>query len=154
MTGPSSKGYGTVDSDLDIWSLEELEKDPILYPGSPHAAHIYFNAIWIGEKSVNDLAKIAKEKLSIYIGGDNRRLSLERLESDLLQYRLLHKGFSRFTGKNQFSTGVYSEMDGDCPFYDDEYRRIATMLYAKYVLIPKGDTNKSEDIETVFSENV
>ncbi len=35
-------------------------------------------------------------------------------------------------------TELYSEMDGDCPFYDDEYRRIATMLYAKYVLIPKG----------------
>lgn len=50
----------------------------------------------------------------------------------------LHKGFSRFTGKKKFMTELYSEMDGDCPFYDDEYRRIATMLYAKYVLIPKG----------------
>ena len=65
-------------------------------------------------------------------------MSLDRLESDLLQYRLLHKGFSRFTGKKKFMTELYSEMDGDCPFYDDEYRRIATMLYAKYVLIPKG----------------
>lgn len=140
LGGSQLKGYGTVDSDLDIWFLKELEKDPMLYPGSPHAAHIYFNAIWIGGKSVNDLAKTAKEKLSIYIGGDSQRLFLERLEGDLLQYRLLHKGFSRFTGKKQFGTGVYLEMDGDCPFYDDKYRRIATMLYAKYVLIPKEES--------------
>lgn len=135
LGGSLLKGYGTVDSDLDIWSLEDLEKDPMLYPGSPHAAHIYFNAIWISGKAINNLAEVAKEKMDTYIGGDNR-LSLERLESDLLQYRLLHKGFSRFTGKRNFATGFYSEMDGNCPFYDDEYRRIATMLYAKYVVIP------------------
>lgn len=138
LGGSQLKGYGTVDSDLDIWPLKELEKDPMLYPGSPHAAHIYFNAIWIGGEAVNNIAEIAKEKMSIYIGGDNHRMSLERLESDLLQYRLLHKGFSRFTGKKKFITEFYSEMDGNCPFYDDEYRRIATMLYAKYVLIPKN----------------
>ena len=138
LGGSQLKGYGTVDSDLDIWPLEDLEKDSIWYPGSSHAAHIYFNAIWIGGETVNDIAEVAKEKMSIYIGGSNHRMSLERLESDLLQYRLLHKGFSRFTGKKKFMTELYSEMDGDCPFYDDEYRRIATMLYAKYVLIPKG----------------
>ena len=60
-----------------------------------------------------------------------KRRAIERLESDLLQYRLLHKGFSRFTGIDEFC--IPPEMDGDCPFYCDEYRRIATMLYAKYV---------------------
>ena len=68
-------------------------------------------------------AKIANKLL--------KRRAIERLESDLLQYRLLHKGFSRFTGIDEFDTPP--EMDGDCPFYCDEYRRIATMLYAKYV---------------------
>lgn len=144
LGGSQLKGYGTIDSDLDIWPLEDLEKDPMLCPGSPHSAHIYFNSIWIGGKAVNDLPKLAKEKVSSYIGGDNQHMSLERLESDLLQYRLLHKGFSRFTGNKNYVTGLYPEMDGDCPFYDDSYRRIATMLYAKYVLIPKGDNEHEE----------
>ena len=91
---------------------------------------------------MNNLPKLAKEKISSYIGGDNQHMSLERLESDLLQYRLLHKGFSRFAGNKNYATGLYPEMDGDCPFYDDSYRRIATMLYAKYVLIPKGNNEK------------
>lgn len=136
--GSRLKGYGTVDSDLDIWSLRDLENDRILYPGSLHSIHIFFNSAWIGGKNVTDVPRIAKEKIASYIGVADHRMLLERLESDLLQYRLLHKGFSTFIGKRSLMTSPYPEMDGDCPFYDDEYRRIATMLYVKYVLIPKG----------------
>ncbi len=135
--GSRLKGYGTVNSDFDIWKLEDLKNDPEMFPGSPHSTHIYFNTIWVGGKSVRSLDKTIKEIISLYDNPDTKRLSLERLESDLLQYRLLHKGFSRFTGIKIFETSSYLNMNGDCPFYDDEYRRIATMLYAKYVLIPE-----------------
>lgn len=134
--GSQIKGYGTVDSDLDVWHLNDLEKHPRYYPGSPDAVHIYFDTVWIGGRSVVNLKKIAQEIVAEYRGTPYRRMALERLESDLLQYRLLHKGFSRMSGKKSFVTSAYTEMDGDCPFYDDAYRRIATMLFAKYVYVP------------------
>ena len=137
--GSQLKGYGTADSDLDIWTLQQLELDPQFRPGSPHATHIYFNTVWLSGKAVADeLEQIANQVTNIYADSvkydsypEIRRQAIERLESDLLQYRLLHKGFSRFTGIDEFY--IPPEMDGDCPFYVDEYRRIATMLYAKYV---------------------
>lgn len=137
--GSQLKGYGTKRSDLDVWNLKDLEMDPDFRPGSPHAAHIYLNSIWLGGTEVADsLEQIADRLADLYASSPDyalqyglRRQALERLESDLLQYRLLHKGFVRFTGRNQFP--VPEEMDGDCPFYDDEYRKIATMLFVKYV---------------------
>ena len=137
--GSQLKGYGTKNSDLDVWNLKQLETNDTLKPGSPHATHIYFDAIWLGGEAVADeLEQIANQITNMYTDSvmyttrlEIRRQAIERLESDLLQYRLLHKGFSRFTGIDEFY--IPPEMDGDCPFYVDEYRRIATMLYAKYV---------------------
>lgn len=137
--GSQIKGYGTKNSDLDVWSYDRLLHSIAFNLGNPHVIHICFNTIWLGGQDVTmeDL-----ERLSDLISGNytewakitNKLLkhrAIERLESDLLQYRLLHKGFSRFTGIDEFY--IPPEMDGDCPFYCDEYRRIATMLYAKYV---------------------
>lgn len=136
--GSRIKGYSTVESDFDIWEYNKISTDDYFGLGSPHSAHFYFNFAWIGGEAVNELAKIAKQATDFYSSRtpkENRKLCIERLENDLLQYRLLHKGFSRFTGKNRYFTSCYPEIDGDCPFYDDEYRKIATMLYAKYVWI-------------------
>lgn len=138
--GSALKGYGTVDSDLDIWTLRQLETDPVFYPGSAHAVHVYFNTIWVGGSEVDNLPNIADGIRKVYadsvLYASNsflRLRAIERLESDLLQYRLLHKGFLRFTGEKECPTFYFSEMDGDCPFYDEDYRKLATRLYAKYV---------------------
>ena len=137
--GSQLKGYGTTNSDLDIWTLQQLKLDSQFRPGSPHAAHIYFNTIWLGNETITgELEQVADQITSIYANLTKhnpysviRHQVIERLENDLLQYRLLHKGFSRLTGIDKYYVPL--EMDGDCPFYVDEYRRIATMLYAKYV---------------------
>lgn len=135
--GSRLKGYGTVDSDFDIWKLSELDHHEYLYPGNPGAIHVYFDTVWIAGDEVTDLAEISREKMNVFLRNGNRGLMLERLESDLLQYRLLHKGFSRVTGRRIFSTSKNGKtIDGDCPFYSEDYRRIATMLFAKYVLLP------------------
>ena len=105
--------------------------------GSPHAAHLYFDSIWIGGDGVTDLLEVAIRKAEAYCGALDRRRSIERLEIDLLQYRLLHKGYQRFMrGYNSLAKG-YPNLDGDCPFYDEGYRKIATELFAKYVFIPQ-----------------
>lgn len=136
--GSRLKGYGVVGSDLDVHRLDDLLKDPTMYLGSPHAAHIYFNRVCVGRDVDKRYLEVTMWQIAKYYSHieATKPQSIERLEMALLQYRLLHKGFQRFTGKTLFSTSKYTEMDGDCPFYDDEYRKIATMLYAKYVYIP------------------
>jgi hypothetical protein len=136
--GSRLKGYGVFDSDLDVFSLKGLENNKEMRAGSPHAAHLYFNSIWIGGDGVMELLEVAIGKAEAYYGAPDRRRSIERLESDLLQYRLLHKGYQRFMrGRNSLAEG-YSDLDGDCPFYDEGYRKIATELFVKYVFIPKS----------------
>lgn len=63
-------------------------------------------------------------------------MHLERIEADLLLYRLLHKGYARFNRVAEFETGNLLSIDGDCAFYDDGYRTIATEIFAKYIHIP------------------
>lgn len=135
--GSRLKGYGVAGSDLDVFSLERLEANKEMHAGSPHAAHLYFNSIWIGGDRVTNLLEVAMEKAEAYYSVPNRRMSIERLESDLLQYRLLHKGYQRFTGSCNSLAKGYPDLDGDCPFYDEGYRKIATELFVKYVFIPK-----------------
>lgn len=135
--GSRLKGYGVAGSDLDVFNLERLGINTEMYAGSPHAAHLYFNSIWIGGDRVTNLLEVAADKTKAYYGAPNRRMSIERLESDLLQYRLLHKGYQRFTGSCNSLAKGYPNLDGDCPFYDEDYRRIATELFVKYVFIPK-----------------
>lgn len=140
--GSRFKGYGTVDSDLDTWLLSDLLGHDEFYLGSPHAAHIYFNTAWICNSDNTNWDSIIDDILKAYDDPKNRHRSLQRIEFDLLLYRLLHKGFSRMTGIGQFETTSYITMDGDCPFYHDRYRRIATMLFAKYIFIPHRNLYK------------
>jgi len=134
--GSRLKGYGTTTSDLDAFRLEDLKKRSDMKAGSPHAAFIYFDMLWLGGSRVANLTDVARESAIAYFRRSDRGMAIERLESDLLQYRLLHKGFARFYGGHNSAAKDYPEMDGDCPFYDDNYRRIATELFVKYVFIP------------------
>ncbi len=134
--GSRLKGYGLKMSDFDVFNLRRLSNSPIMTAGSVHAVHLYFNALWIGGNKVKHLKELAMNHASIYFREADCSTLVERLESDLLLYRLLHKGFSRFCGGYSSAAKDYPEMDGNCPFYDDQYRRIATELFAKYVFIP------------------
>lgn len=138
--GSRLKGYGVDTSDLDVFRLQDLTNNPVMKAGSPHAVHVYFNTLWLGGSGVINLGEIAAKHAAAYFGRPDRAMALERLESDLLQYRLLHKGFSRFYGGYNSAAKGYAEMDGDCPFYDDKYRSLATELFAKYVFIPTTST--------------
>ena len=62
---------------------------------------------------------------------------LIRIESDLLQFRLMHKGFPYAYGTDlSKSLQKYQDIDGGRAFYDVRYRRVASILYSKYVYIP------------------
>ena len=131
--GSSLKGYGDVRSDFDIWDYDELSTNPETAPGSPGMAHVYFNCLWIGSQSNHALREeqaAACQKYQTLVGKE-RLMTLERLESDLVQYRLLHKGYARL--KSWRKGYVPKTMDGDCPFYDDGFRVVATKLFVRYV---------------------
>ena len=139
--GSVLKGYSVSYSDLDVSDLGRFEQLNGFQPGDPDAAHIYLDKTWIGGSAVeDDLEAIVDSIENHYIGlpcSDDRQRTINRLEGDLIQYRLLHKGFARFTGKNYNRPAIPNEMDEDCAFYDDDFRKIATMIYAKYVWLAK-----------------
>ena len=59
----------------------------LMHPGSPNAAHIYFNTIWVSELDKNTIVDDMNWIIRLYNDANVRKQSLERLESDLLQYR-------------------------------------------------------------------
>ena len=137
--GSQIKGYGTLESDLDIWPLDRLDnshKDKDYC--NPGLTHVFLDSIWLGGVKIphDKLQMIANSYLQRYedLGhGDKKLRSIEQLEKDLCQYRLLHKGYATFNRIESYPImGLYPEMEGDCAFYDYGYRSTATMLYAKY----------------------
>ena len=138
--GSRLKGYATTSSDWDIWDFGKMVRSIEAKPGNSDVAHVYLNYVWMAGKNVtweqleekaNSVAKIYFEAPDYATNVYPKRQTLKRIEQDLLQYRLLHKGYERFTGK-RYEDGPL-DMDGNCPFYDDGYRRLATKIFAKYV---------------------
>lgn len=148
--GSRLKGYGATTSDLDIFTyghgdtsalVEQFDSHPL--PNNsvadPELAHIVFNTVWLGSDST--LAQSRADLIAPYLEleeGTQRDQCLERLELDLLAYRLLHKGFKRTHENVSPETQQYDLIDGSSAFYDPRYRRIATKLFAKYVFIPRA----------------
>ena len=140
--GSRLKGYANISSDYDVLDYDAISGGNTVRNwdyqiGSPHAAHIYFNYAWLTRRSATELSVIIQRIYGLY-ARDYGHLErhLERIEADLLLYRLLHKGYARFNRLAEFRTGNLLSIDGDCAFYDDGYRTIATEIFAKYIHIP------------------
>jgi hypothetical protein len=103
-----------------------------------------FNSVWIGNAGI--IYSLRERLLPAYFQEDNqnnfgrsaRELYLERLEQDLLQYRLMHKGYERHFPINTLSHLPHAELvDGSSAFWDSGYRQIATKLFVNSVFLPK-----------------
>jgi predicted nucleotidyltransferase len=116
-----------------------------LYIGQSEWVHELFLSLWEGDAElVNTMRQqllipyLAEQEKKIH-GRDARRMYIEQLERDLLQYRLMHKGYERF-----FPTfgGVHAphadQIDGKSMFWDSGYRQTATRLFARSVFLPKA----------------
>jgi hypothetical protein len=133
--------FGADDQPIEIW-LEEhngaLTIRDLVEPdhGTADAywTHLLFNTVWVGQDSV--VNKIRQQLLFPYFEqNQNRDLYLERLEQDLLQYRLLHKGYERHYPR--VSAPQPEAVDGQSIFWDSGYRRLATQLFLSRVFLPK-----------------
>ena len=147
--GSKLKGYGGDGSDLDvyIWGGEatqdfydeyDVHRVPENLDANPNLTNVVFDTVWLGsdEMCEEGRKKLIKPYLELPEGWD-RIKSIERIELDLLIYRLLHKGFQRMVDEVSTETKPYDDIDGSSAFYDPRYRRVATELFAKYVFIPK-----------------
>jgi hypothetical protein len=138
------------DQPIEIW----LEGDralaitaptqPDIYRADENWTHLLFNSAWIGsEEALQNLRENLLPRYFIDPQDDphllhNRRYHLERIEQDILQYRLMHKGYDRYFPRIRGKyTPVDDRLDGCSTFWDPGYRRLATKLFVEKVFLPK-----------------
>jgi len=124
-------------------NVRDFSKHDVLL-GESCWTHILFGAAWEGD---GDAIKELREKLLVsYLfetdkvlhGHKARDLYLEEMERDVLQYRLMHKGYERFFPKyGGIHTPHADEIDGESMFWDSGYRQLATKLFTDRVFLPK-----------------
>ncbi len=69
---------------------------------------------------------------------DARTVWLKDMEHNMLQYRLMHKGYQNFLPlQGRESTQHFDTIDGNSTFYDPGYRRLATRMYINKVFLPQ-----------------
>jgi len=141
-----SKSYEPIEFWLDQLSDGSLAihdfAGPDVHTADSYWTHVLFSGAWVGETDAID--ELQRSLLPRYFRADtpaaqeDRRFYLERLEQDVLQYRLMHKGYVRHYPEQPRSTATQSEaIDGASTFWDPGYRRIATRLFVNNVFLPK-----------------
>jgi hypothetical protein len=107
-------------------------------------AHLLFGAAWVGSQET--IAELQRKLLPTYFyetdkemhGYNLRKVWLEELERDTLQYRLMHKGYQRhFPAVGGFKQPNTKPIDGNSVFWDSGYRRLASSLFIDKVFLPK-----------------
>ncbi len=106
--------------------------------------HILFGAVWEGdpvamqELRAKLLVPYFYDSKKLLYGRPARKLYLEELERDTLQYRLMHNGYERyFSAVGGINTPHSDRIDSRSMFWDSGYRQIATKLFGNQVFLPK-----------------
>lgn len=141
ICGSRLKGYGRDNSDYDFLHFDATTGQIREFVGIPHefeiAAPSILCAAWYGtDVNKTDEQQFQAAARYLNLDAEQRESCLLRLESYLLQFRLMHKGFPCAYPDCAATTKRYGDIDGTSAFYDDRYRRIATELFVKYVWLP------------------
>ena len=106
--------------------------------------HLLLTSVWLGEESaITELYEkllpgFLRESKSSYMGRPIRRVWLREMERDILQYRLMHKGYRRFyPPQGGMGSDGTEGLDGSSVFWDSGYRRLATKLFVSRVFLPQ-----------------
>lgn len=110
---------------------------------SPAQVHFFLNGVWVNQapefktiygdflRKYVDLSRFADQKEEV------RRQLLRQMELDMVQYRLLHKGYRRFYPSYKAQITEHANLiDWNSDFWDPGYRRIATQLFINRVFLP------------------
>ncbi|MBI5152984.1 MAG: nucleotidyltransferase domain-containing protein [Parcubacteria group bacterium] len=109
--------------------------------------HILFAGVWLGEKRT--LEELHNKLLSGFLysknktieGRDARTLWLHNVEREVLQYRLMHKGYQRLFAPRGGISPKAKQLDPQSMFWDSGYRRLATTLFISRVFLPQLKTS-------------
>ncbi len=137
---------------MEFWLSEENDIltindyfDPDPQRGDSTLPHPLIGA-WCGDRSaISELySKLMPGYLHSHdktiLGVPARKVWLKEIEHNVLQYRLMHKGYDRFNARQGgIRTPHRDEIDGDSSFYDSGFRRLATKLYIERVFLPQLD---------------
>lgn len=131
---------------MEFW-LEETDanlsirnfRNPDTKLGDSSLAHI-LTGMWCGDK--DSVKELFKELIPSYLnaegkdilGVEAREVWIEEIIRDVLQYRLLHKGYEKMFPKEGSNTNEFVDNNGY--FYDSGYRRLATKLFLNRVFLP------------------
>lgn len=118
--------------------------DPDVFQGDRTWAHILLESVWLGRADTIEM--LYRELLpgflyqsgETFLGRDLRKLRLDELEREVLQYRLMHKGYRRFFPPTGGIEPTYAGgIDPDSVFWDSGYRRLASKLFLRRVFLPR-----------------
>jgi len=137
LDDPTEFWLETKDDILHIKDVEDTQE----ITADHYWTHTLINNPFIGQ--AREITSVQKRLLPPYfespitqkVGRSERALYLERIEQDLLQYRLMHKGYARHYPR--VSEPRNKAIDGDSMFWDSGYRRLATKLFIEKVFLPK-----------------
>ena len=140
--GSRLKGYGRPKSDYDIYHYDIqsgriVELAPLCDDIS-NVAHLILCTAWMGQNE-DEVTRAQHDAAINYISLDRetKEHCLSRMEMDLLQFRLMHKGFPAAHRYDcALETKQYESIDGASAFYDDRYRKLATKIFVKYLWLP------------------
>ena len=137
---------GSVDGKVVEFWLEEYEgkfrvKDlanPDAFVADSTWVHLLFAGAWLGQRSA--VEELHKQLLASFFSSDSkfRTTCLSEMEREVLQYRLMHKGYRRFhpvIGGLKFSGTEL--LDVQSTFWDSGYRRLATRLFIARIFLPE-----------------
>jgi len=124
-----------------IWFRQPLEEiDTVM---GARELHFLLNGVFIGDSSgfmaLNkeicgrylNLARFGEQKEEV------RTSLLRQVEIDTLQYRLIHKGYSKFYPcQREESTSNSGLIDWKSDYWDPGYRRVASLLFVSRVFLP------------------
>lgn len=81
---------------------------------------------------------LQKSLIPYYLKSEEKEVFLNNSEHILLQYRLLHKGYYKnHLRENILNSQFNNDVDGDSPFFDSGYRKLATKIYLEKIYLPK-----------------
>lgn len=135
---------------MEFWTKEEKGElsiqdfeNPDTALGDSTLAHPLLGA-WCGDSAAIKelyerlLPNYLYSKGKAILGKSAQRVWLEEMEHNLLQYRLMHKGYSRYhPEQGGIRTACSNEIDSESAFYDSGYRRLATQLFVNRIFLPQ-----------------
>ncbi len=131
-----------LEKEHDALTIHNFEHDDVGLGNSAITSPL--TGAWYGNKEI--IQDLQKELLPSYLyskdvsieGFDARKIWLKNMEHNLIQYRLMHKGYEERNIKRDGIDSLYKdEIDGGSMFYDSGFRRLATKIYLEKVFLPQ-----------------